>query len=55
MLREPSTKWAPWYVVPANAKWYRNVVGAQVLVETLESLELKPPEAEEDLSGIVID
>jgi len=33
-----STGWAPWYVVPANHKWYRNLVVASVIVETLGGL-----------------
>ncbi len=38
-----STKWAPWYVIPANKKGFRNVAVAQILVETLEGLDLKFP------------
>ena len=55
VLSKTSTKWAPWYVVPANAKWYRNVVISQVLVDTLEGLGLKYPKAEEDLDSVRID
>lgn len=40
-----STKWAPWYVVPANRKWYRNVVIAQTIVQTLEDMNLTHPPA----------
>ncbi|HUP46160.1 MAG TPA: polyphosphate kinase 2 family protein [Thermoanaerobaculia bacterium] len=54
-ISRTSTEWAPWYVVPANAKWYRSVVVAQVLVEALEALDLRPPEPVEDLTGIAID
>jgi PPK2 family polyphosphate:nucleotide phosphotransferase len=54
-LSRTSQEWAPWYVVPANRKWYRNLVVATVLVEALERLDIKVPEPEEDLSGIVID
>lgn len=54
-LEKTSTEHAPWYVVPANKKWYRNLVVATVLVETLEKLGMKPPAAEEDLTGIVIE
>jgi len=35
VLQRTSTSWAPWYVVPANKKWYRNWVIASVLVKTL--------------------
>ncbi|HVG10654.1 MAG TPA: polyphosphate kinase 2 family protein [Thermoanaerobaculia bacterium] len=46
---------APWYVVPANKKWYRNLVVATILVETLEKLDMRYPDPEEDLDGIEID
>lgn len=49
-----STKWAPWYVIPADRKWYRNLAVARVLVETLRSLQMKYPESAEDLTKIVI-
>ena len=54
-LSRTSTKWAPWYVVPSNKKWYRNLVVASVIVETLEGLGMTYPEPEEDLQGIVIE
>jgi hypothetical protein len=41
--------------VPADHKWYRNLVVAEVIVETLRGLDLKYPEPAEDLSQIVID
>jgi PPK2 family polyphosphate:nucleotide phosphotransferase len=52
-LSKTSTEWAPWYVVPANQKWYRNYVVGSTIVEALESLHMKYPEP--DLSGIVIE
>jgi hypothetical protein len=42
-------------VVPANRKWYRNLVVGTVLVETLEGLAMRYPEPEDDLDGVVID
>jgi PPK2 family polyphosphate:nucleotide phosphotransferase len=54
-LSKTSTDDAPWYVVPANKKWYRNLVVATVLVDALEKLDMKPPEPEEDLSHVVIE
>lgn len=45
VLPATSTEHAPWYVVPANRKWYRNVVIADRVVDVLESMKLKvPPE-----------
>ncbi len=47
-IQKCSTPWAPWYVVPANKKWYRNYVVANALVQTLEKLDLKMPKAKFD-------
>lgn len=52
-LRLTSTPHAPWYVVPANKKWYRNLVISQVLIQTLESLGLEYP-ASQDLTGVTV-
>jgi PPK2 family polyphosphate:nucleotide phosphotransferase len=38
-----STRDAPWYVIPANKKWYRNAAVSEILVETLEVLDMKFP------------
>ena len=38
-----STAWAPWCVVPADKKWYRNLVIAEAIVAKLESLNMKYP------------
>ena len=55
MLERTSQPWAPWYVIPANNKRYRNLVISQILVDTLEGLDMQWPEAEDDLTGIVIE
>jgi PPK2 family polyphosphate:nucleotide phosphotransferase len=49
-----SPKAAPWYIVPANRKWYRNVLISGTIVKTLESLKMKYPAPAEDLDKIVI-
>src|SRR5262249_48920576 len=54
-LTRCSTRWAPWYVVPANHKWYRNFVVARVVVETLRDLHMQYPEPSIDLSKVKID
>jgi polyphosphate kinase 2 (PPK2 family) len=46
---------APWYVIPAEHKWYRNLVISRVLVEALEGLSMAFPEQTDDLSGIVVE
>lgn len=54
-IASTSTEWAPWYIVPANRKWYRNLVVSTVLVETLRGLEMSYPEPEGDLDNIIIE
>lgn len=47
VISATSTNHAPWCIVPANRKWYRNLVVAQRVVDALESMKLKvPPEPE---------
>ena len=41
-----STEWAPWYLIPADRKWLRNLAVSQILVQELGSLPLRFPEAE---------
>lgn len=43
MIAETSTKHAPWYVIPADSKWYTHVVVAAAIVDTLEELKLAYP------------
>ena len=38
-----STEWAPWFIVPADRKWYRNAVVARIVRSTLEALDLTYP------------
>jgi len=55
VLNKTSTAAAPWIIVPANHKWYRDLVISTILVNTLEGLKMKFPEPEENLDGIVIE
>lgn len=54
-LSRTSTEHAPWYVVPADSNWYRNLVISKVLVDTLESLDMRYPDPEEGLEDIHIE
>jgi PPK2 family polyphosphate:nucleotide phosphotransferase len=54
-LGKTSTEYAPWYVIPANRKWYRNLVISSIIINTLKDLNMAYPPAEDDLEGIVID
>jgi len=53
-LTRTSTPWAPWYVVPANRNWYRNLVVSDAMVAALESLEMRYPDPEPDLGNVVV-
>jgi PPK2 family polyphosphate:nucleotide phosphotransferase len=53
-LTNCSTEHAPWYVVPANKKWYRNLVVARTIADTLAALDPQFPPAEEGLDLVEI-
>jgi PPK2 family polyphosphate:nucleotide phosphotransferase len=55
VLTRTSTAAAPWYVVPADRKWYRNLVVSSVVTDTLRGFDMSYPAPENDLSNIVID
>jgi PPK2 family polyphosphate:nucleotide phosphotransferase len=50
-----STDWAPWYVVPADHKWVRDVAVAQLLVDVFERLDPRIPDPEAGLEGVVVE
>jgi PPK2 family polyphosphate:nucleotide phosphotransferase len=54
VLTRCNTEYAPWHIVPANRKWYRDLVVAQTIVETLEDMDPQFPAAEPGLNKIVI-
>jgi PPK2 family polyphosphate:nucleotide phosphotransferase len=53
-LAETSNDNAPWYVVPADRKWVRNLAAAYVLRDALERIDPQYPEPEDDLDGLVV-
>ncbi len=53
-LSKCSTPWAPWYVIPADHKWFRNVAVSHLIVETLEGLDMKYPAPSIDVSRVRI-
>ncbi len=55
MLKRCSSPQAPWYVIPANRKWYRNWLVTGVLLESLERLEPAFPDAAPGLDAIRIE
>ena len=50
-----STEYAPWYIVPANSKWFRDCIVARVIVKTLKGLKLLYPQPKIDLSKYSIE
>jgi PPK2 family polyphosphate:nucleotide phosphotransferase len=54
-LQLTSTPWAPWYVIPSDHKWYRNLVVARVVAGTLDALDPHWPEQEEELESYALE
>jgi PPK2 family polyphosphate:nucleotide phosphotransferase len=54
-LTRCNTSHAPWHIVPADRKWYRNLVVSQILRESLEKMNPKFPPAAEGLDGITVE
>ena len=52
MLECCSTKRAPWYVIPADHKWFRNLAVARIVADSLDELDLKPPKPAADIDAI---
>jgi PPK2 family polyphosphate:nucleotide phosphotransferase len=53
-ITRTSTEQAPWYVIPADRKWYRDLAVSSILIETLERMNPQfPPEP--DLDGVVVE
>jgi PPK2 family polyphosphate:nucleotide phosphotransferase len=52
VLTETSTDWAPWYVVPADRNWIRNLAVAELLVAALRAIHAQLPPADPGLKGL---
>jgi PPK2 family polyphosphate:nucleotide phosphotransferase len=48
MLNTTSTEWAPWYVVPADHKWFSRLAVAGLLINAMRGLDLHYPEASDE-------
>lgn len=55
VMSKTSTDHAPWFVVPADRKWYRNLCVARIMVDTLRKLDMKLPKVDWDPNGIRIE
>jgi polyphosphate kinase 2 (PPK2 family) len=53
-LARTSTPEAPWYVIPGDRKWVRNLTVARILRHTLERLDPQYPEPEKGIEGVVV-
>lgn len=54
-LEQCNTEFAPWFIIPSDKKWYRNLVVSELLSDTLQAMQPAYPESEQDLSGIVVE
>jgi PPK2 family polyphosphate:nucleotide phosphotransferase len=52
MLGKTSTSYAPWFIIPSNQKWFRDLAIAQIVTRTLEDLDMKWPAPAVDLADI---
>lgn len=55
VIGKTSTDFAPWYIVPADRKWYRNLCVARIMLDTLGKLDMRLPEIDWDPKAIRID
>lgn len=53
-LRKCSTPWAPWFVIPSDHKWFRNLAVSQIIADTLKSMKMRFPKPAFDLSKIKV-
>ena len=53
-LSRCSTPQAPWFVIPADRKWYRDLAVARIVADAARRMNPQFPEPEEDLTGVVI-
>jgi PPK2 family polyphosphate:nucleotide phosphotransferase len=51
-IEKTSTDWAPWYVIPANHKWFRNLALSEIIAETMQAMDLDMPAPRVDLTEI---
>ena len=53
-INKCSKEWAPWFIIPSNKKWFRNLAISQIIVDMLESLNMKLPKADFDPKTLII-
>lgn len=56
MINNTSTKWAPWYIIPSNKKWFRNYIVSEIISKVMKSLDISYPKlSDESLVNIKIE
>ena len=51
-LSRCSTSYAPWYVIPANKKWFRNYAVSEIITDALDAMKMKYPKPSVDISKL---
>ena len=51
-MNATSTREAPWYVIPSGHKWFLNLAVSQILVDSMEALDMKFPKPSVDLAEL---
>ncbi len=54
LLRRCSTPWAPWFIIPADRKWYRNLAVSQIIADSLGALRMVFPKPTVDLTKLTL-
>jgi polyphosphate kinase 2 (PPK2 family) len=54
VFRHCSRKRAPWYIIPSDKKWYRNVAISQIIIDALDGLKMKYPNSKFDVSKMKV-
>jgi PPK2 family polyphosphate:nucleotide phosphotransferase len=54
-LSRCSTELAPWYVIPSNRKWFRNLAVAEIVADAMDDLKLTYPKPEPGVEGTVVE
>jgi PPK2 family polyphosphate:nucleotide phosphotransferase len=54
MLEETSTDYAPWYLIPANRNWLRNLAVSEIVADTIDDLKPRYPEPETGIEGLKV-
>jgi PPK2 family polyphosphate:nucleotide phosphotransferase len=49
-----STPWAPWFIIPSNKKWFRNLAVSQIIVEHLQLMDMKFPEPKAEIRNFIV-